>query len=188
MPEYIVDVPSPISFQALDRYDGSNMGGARISIKRLSDGQWWNGSDWDLDIDYINMDYIGFGAHEYNMTFSESGNYLLLFTNLDESMISDNYVVPVYSESRMVISDIVNASLRGSGAKAAAVTAKINDIPVADADVWVTTDPDGLNVVAGTLQTDSLGNVVFNLDDNVTYYIWIQKDGYNFNNPAEVIW
>ena len=48
--------------------------------------------------------------------------------------------------------------------------------PVADADVWISTDAAGANVIAGTLQTNSAGEVVFLLDAGVTYYLWAQKD------------
>jgi hypothetical protein len=51
--------------------------------------------------------------------------------------------------------------------------------PIADADVWVTSDPAGTSTVAGTLQTDSQGNVLFLLDAGDTYYLWMQKDGEN---------
>lgn len=49
--------------------------------------------------------------------------------------------------------------------------------PIADADVWVTSDVAGLNVVAGTLQSDSSGQVLFLLDAGTVYYLWMQKDG-----------
>lgn len=53
--------------------------------------------------------------------------------------------------------------------------------PIADADVWVTTDVSGNNVIANG-RTNSSGVVVFWLDAG-TYYIWRQKDGWNFTNP-----
>lgn len=51
--------------------------------------------------------------------------------------------------------------------------------PVADGDVWISTDSDGAHVVAGTLQTDSGGRATFMLDAGNTYYLWAQKDGVN---------
>ncbi len=67
----------------------------------------------------------------------------------------------------------------GSGADN--VTIKIEDpatlFPVADADVWITSDQAGNNVIAGTLQSDGAGEVLFLLDDGVTYYLWMQKEG-----------
>lgn len=57
-----------------------------------------------------------------------------------------------------------------------------NSGPIADADVWITADAPGNNVIAGTLQTDSNGNRLFMLDDGAYYYRWMQKDGYNSIN------
>lgn len=68
-----------------------------------------------------------------------------------------------------------------AGAGADMVTITINDpatlFPISDADVWITTDQAGMNVVAGTLQTDGNGKVKFLLDDGSTYYLWMQKEG-----------
>jgi hypothetical protein len=52
-------------------------------------------------------------------------------------------------------------------------------LPIADADVWITTDLAGENVVAGTLQTNSSGEATFLLDEGETYYSWLQKGGVN---------
>ena len=58
--------------------------------------------------------------------------------------------------------------------------------PIADADVWATTDAAGTNVVArGT--TNSSGQIAFYLDAG-TIYIWRAKDGWSFANPdAETV-
>lgn len=68
-----------------------------------------------------------------------------------------------------------------AGAGADQVTIKITDpatlFPISDADVWVTTDQAGLNVIAGTLQSDSAGEVLFLLDAGTTYFLWMQKEG-----------
>lgn len=53
--------------------------------------------------------------------------------------------------------------------------------PISDADVWVTTDLAGLNIVANS-RTDAFGVATFFLDPG-TYYIWRQKSGWNFDNP-----
>lgn len=61
------------------------------------------------------------------------------------------------------------------------LTSSVDALPIADADVWVTTDEAGTNVVAsGT--TNSSGVVTFYLDAG-TVYVWRQKDGWNFTNP-----
>jgi hypothetical protein len=70
----------------------------------------------------------------------------------------------------------------GAGAGADAVTLNFKDgdsNPIADAQVWVTSDSDGSTIVAGYLLTDSAGDVTFMLDDGVAYYAWLQKDGVN---------
>jgi hypothetical protein len=73
-----------------------------------------------------------------------------------------------------------------SGPGATEVTLTITDdgdVPIADADVWITSDLAGNVVVTGTKQTDTSGQVVFYLDTGVAYYRWSQKDGKVFTNP-----
>lgn len=54
-------------------------------------------------------------------------------------------------------------------------------LPIEGAEIWVTTDEDGDNVVAsGT--TDNFGIVTFYLDAG-DYYVWRKRAGYNFDNP-----
>lgn len=53
--------------------------------------------------------------------------------------------------------------------------------PIADADIWVTTDLAGLNVVASG-RTNQYGQVTLYLDAG-TVYVWRQKSGYDFTNP-----
>jgi len=60
-------------------------------------------------------------------------------------------------------------------------------LPIADADVWVTTDIENTNVIENG-KTDQNGKVTFYLDLGATVYIWRQKSGYNFDNPdTEVV-
>jgi hypothetical protein len=61
------------------------------------------------------------------------------------------------------------------------LTNQLDSTPIADADVWVSTDSAGVNVVASG-RTDAFGNVTFYLDAG-TYYLWRQKTGWNFVNP-----
>jgi len=67
----------------------------------------------------------------------------------------------------------------GSGADACTITITVESVALADADVWISTDSGGGNVVAGTLQTDDNGQATFMLDEGNTYYLWMQKAGYN---------
>ncbi len=69
----------------------------------------------------------------------------------------------------------------GSGADAVTITwtNSTTGFPVADADVWITSDATGADVVAGTLQTNSQGKVLFLLDAGITYFLWMQKNNVN---------
>jgi hypothetical protein len=80
----------------------------------------------------------------------------------------------------------------GGGPPAGAITFDYNltnsqnSQPIADADVWVTTDEAGTNVIASG-KTDQFGDVTFYLDAG-TVYVWSQKTGFDFDNPdTEVI-
>lgn len=61
------------------------------------------------------------------------------------------------------------------------LTDALTSDPIADADVWVSTDAGGSSVVASG-RTDQNGQITFYLDSG-TVYIWRQKSGWNFTNP-----
>lgn len=77
------------------------------------------------------------------------------------------------------IPEVHAAGSSGPGADEVTITVTVAGNPVADADVWITSDAAGTTVVAGTLQTDSNGQATFLLDAGSTYYLWVQKDGIN---------
>jgi hypothetical protein len=86
-------------------------------------------------------------------------------------------------DSLVAGSDYLQVDVSGAGAIAFTytLTSAIDSSPIPAAEVWVTTDQGGSNVVAsGT--TDGDGQVVFYLDGG-TYYLWRQKAGWNFDNP-----
>lgn len=62
--------------------------------------------------------------------------------------------------------------------------------PIEGVAVWVTTDIAGTNTIAGTLYSDAFGQVNgatgFMLDAG-TYYLWRQRSGWNFANPAAFV-
>jgi len=67
------------------------------------------------------------------------------------------------------------------GAGAISWTININDadgVDLSGAQVWVSTDSAGANIVQGPLTTGADGNATFLLDAS-DYYYWVQKDGYN---------
>lgn len=54
--------------------------------------------------------------------------------------------------------------------------------PIEDARVWITSDSNGSNIVAGSLYTDEFGKCTFYLGPG-TYYRWASKTGVEFDNP-----
>lgn len=71
----------------------------------------------------------------------------------------------------------------GAGAIAHTITVDDGANPLDGAEVWISTDEAGANVVAGTLSTDALGQVTFLLDAG-TYWKHVQLAGYNFTATA----
>jgi hypothetical protein len=61
------------------------------------------------------------------------------------------------------------------------LTAAATGLPIADADIWVSSDAAGKNILASG-RTDQNGQVTFHLDVG-TVYVWRQKSGWNFVNP-----
>lgn len=73
-------------------------------------------------------------------------------------------------------------SSSGMGANQVTITITAGGLPVQNGDVWVTSDAEGSMIVAGTLQTDGSGQVLFLLNAGTTYYLWFEKPGYNSIN------
>lgn len=67
----------------------------------------------------------------------------------------------------------------GAGASLDVIDIKIGSTPVANMQVWLTSDASGTVLVAGTLSTDVSGEVPFMLDYGTTYYLWAVKVGVN---------
>jgi hypothetical protein len=67
----------------------------------------------------------------------------------------------------------------GPGADDVTVTINVGGSPVADADVWITSDQAGDVHVQGPLRTNDAGQATFSLDAGVSYYMWMQKSGVN---------
>lgn len=61
------------------------------------------------------------------------------------------------------------------------LTSSVDASPIADADVWVTSDSAGNNVLASG-KTNQAGVVMFFLDAGPAF-VWRQKSGWNFSNP-----
>lgn len=61
------------------------------------------------------------------------------------------------------------------------LTDVVTGLPIPNANIWVTTDVNGVHTVASG-DTDAFGQVTFWLDAGV-YYFWRHKNGYTFANP-----
>lgn len=78
--------------------------------------------------------------------------------------------------------------ITGSGKVKWTYTLTLDDgvTPITDANVWITTDLTGNNIIGSTI-TDSYGQANFAVDKG-TIYVWCAKTDYKFNNPdMEVI-
>lgn len=67
-------------------------------------------------------------------------------------------------------------------------TVTINDDmanPLDGAEVWVSTDEVGSNVIAGTLNTNAMGQATFLLNAG-SYWLWVNHSGYNRDNPTSI--
>lgn len=70
----------------------------------------------------------------------------------------------------------------GAGAVSHTVTITSDGTAVSGAEVWVSQDVTGVSIVAGTLHTNTAGQVTFMLDPG-SYYLWASKSGVQFSNP-----
>ena len=73
----------------------------------------------------------------------------------------------------------------GFGAIAHTINVVVDGNAIDGAEVWLTLDVAGSDLVAGTLTTNAQGNVTFYLDGG-TYYVWIQHGNHNFTNPTTI--
>lgn len=75
----------------------------------------------------------------------------------------------------------------GPGGISVVIPVTANNQPVDGAAVWITTDPEGTNQIAGVIHTDTFGrtNPAFTLEAGI-FYVWVQKAGINFPNPQAI--
>lgn len=105
-----------------------------------------------------------------------------LYVAGDQVQLRVNYVAGLRFNAQDFVWERTLETLPATGVGADQVTITITDpsttFPIGDADVWITSDQAGTNVVAGSDQTNGAGKVLFLLDDSVNYYLWMQKDGF----------
>jgi len=96
--------------------------------------------------------------------------------------------VPRFTENALEQGPGGSGDCYGPGDTAyAPVIRQTGGTPIPNAKVWISTDEEGLNVVAGTVVTDVNGEIPspFMLDSGTTYYLWASSTLYNFDNPQE---
>lgn len=86
---------------------------------------------------------------------------------------------PVFTAAVLINAPTGGGGGGGSGADICTmtITQTGTGTPIANANVWITSDAAGTTIVAGSLPTKTDGTVVLLLDAGVTYYLWMQKDG-----------
>jgi hypothetical protein len=71
------------------------------------------------------------------------------------------------------------------GVRYPVVVSDTSNNPIQGAQVWLTSDPAGDNLVAGTLITDSTGTAIFEVPAG-TYFLWRLHSKYTIPNPKTV--
>jgi len=126
----------------------------------------------------------GIAAKTVNLPASPAavGSAMILTSAYDKA--KDDVLTPL-----AIVGDTADAvllktnTIGGAGAIAWPYTLTVNGMPCADAEVWVTTDEAGNNVVASG-RTDAFGVVTFYLDAG-TYFVWARKAGVNITDMPD---
>lgn len=72
----------------------------------------------------------------------------------------------------------------GAGSVSYTVTVQRADLtPIAGAQVWISTDANNSNIIAGSLTTNGSGQATFMLDPG-SYYLFCTDEGFNGTNPT----
>jgi len=105
--------------------------------------------------------------------------HLTLKTTDAVATVENIYTTVTNIETTVNNIETVIEGMTGPGADTVTMTITADGDAVPDADVWITSDAAGDTTVAGVSQTNSDGEVAFLLDDGNTYYLWMQRDGFN---------
>ena len=137
----------------------------------------------------ISSGFVNIGAGNYTLTTNipaaHRGSIKFYETGSATSPLA---IIAINPEAAEFLDQKISLIAGQSGSGSVRTTITVTDetaTPLDGVAVWVTTDSDGNNVVAGTLHTNSLGQVVFMLDAGV-HYTWRQLAGYNFANPVQI--
>jgi len=127
---------------------------------------------YDLELTAAQLNWLGCGR----ICFYDVDGFLVHW--IDISIVSAAYFDWKYGST---IPDVNADSGAGAISHSYTLTDADDGTPIDGAEVWVTTDAAGVDVVASG-STNSFGVVTFMLDAG-TYYFWRKCSGYNFNNP-----
>lgn len=156
------------------------------SVAMTEKGSGWYAYDYaayDYTKEYVGYCYAGTNLTDEPYKSISAGPSALLVADAvwDESL--SGHVVAGSAGAKL--STAAEGGTTGAGAISwdYVVTDSVTGLPIADTDVWVTTDEAGFNVIASS-KTNQAGTVTFHLDAGPVY-VWCQKSGYNFDNPDE---
>jgi hypothetical protein len=124
------------------------------------------------------------GWYGFTLVINDGYRGFVGFFN-DTACISLFAVNPQEGENLDIKSSTLNVKGPGGISYPVTVTDTSNN-PIQGAQVWLTSDPDGDNVVAGTLLTDSSGTVIFEVPAG-TYFLWRLHGKYTIPNPKTVM-
>lgn len=106
-------------------------------------------------------------------------------TTLPAALVTiDGIVDDILVDTGTTLPALINTrATLGAGALTFTYTllSSVDESPIADADVWVSSDEAG-SILLASGRTNASGQVVFYLDAG-TVYVWRQKSGWNFTNP-----
>ena len=127
-------------------------------------------------------DTLAKGLYSFNVSQAE--------TNNDNLVFSCQSTTPNVSCIPQIISTSLPFSAQvGAGAVDVVILTEeqTTHIPIDGVEVWITTDEDGLNIVAGTLVSDTNGLTKFKLDNDTVYWVHRQRAGFNFSPNPEML-
>ena len=127
------------------------------------------------------------GKYTADITATIAGEHDVLVREPGNVVIA-NYFLFLRDDTSLYLCGDVSypQTTAGTGAGAVLCSFTIRDtsmVPLQDVEVWVSTDSDGQNVVAGTKETDANGVVEFMLDPG-NFFLHRQKNGFDFP-PAQ---
>jgi hypothetical protein len=122
------------------------------------------------------------GIYKLVLTAAEMNGDVIIVQTKTSTAGAKPFLTTIYTSSSTWnerIDVAVSSRLsQGAGALTRTLGVTVGGNPLEGASVWVATDAAGTNIVAGPLVTSSQGMVTLLLDAG-TYYVWVQKDGFN---------